>query len=49
MTANGQVLTEPPVLQGLLVESLIGSALQLQVLRATTIHDIAVTVGERTR
>jgi hypothetical protein len=37
------------VLQGLLVESRIGSGLQLRVLRATTSHDIAVTVGERTR
>jgi len=25
------------------------SPLQLQVLRATTIHDIVITVGERTR
>lgn len=49
IAANGQALIEPGVLQGLLVESLIGSPLQLQVLRATTIHDIAVTVGERTR
>jgi hypothetical protein len=49
MTANGQALVEPGVLQGLLVEALIGSALHLQVLRATTIHDIAVTVGERER
>jgi serine protease Do len=49
IAANGQALVEPGVLQGLLVEALIGSALQLQVLRATTIHDIAVIVGERAR
>lgn len=49
ITANGHALVEPGVLQGLLVESLIGSPLQLQVLRTTTIHDIAVTVGERAR
>ena len=49
IAANGDALVEPGVLQGLLVESRIGSGLQLRVLRATTIHDIAVTVGERAR
>jgi S1-C subfamily serine protease len=49
IAANGQALVEPGVLQGLLVEALIGSPLQLQVLRATAIHDIAVIVGERAR
>ena len=30
-------------------EAGIGSPLQLRVLRATTVHDIAVVVGERAR
>ena len=49
IAADGDALVEPGALQGRLVESRIGAALQLQVLRATTIHDIVVTVGERAR
>ena len=49
IAASGEALVEPGVLQGLLVESRIGSELQLRVLRATTIHDIAVIVGERAK
>ena len=49
LAADGEPLAEPGVLQGRLPEAGIGSPLQLRVLRATTVHDIAVTVGERAR
>jgi S1-C subfamily serine protease len=49
MAADGQTLGDPGVLQALLVEGRIGTALPLQVLRGTTLHDIAITIGERSR
>lgn len=49
IAADGEGLVEPGALQGRLIESRIGTQLTLRVLRATTIHDIAVTVGERAR
>lgn len=49
VTADGQALRDPGSLQGLLSEARIGSPLPVQVLRGTTLHDIAVPVGERRR
>jgi serine protease Do len=49
ITADGQVLSDPGALQGLLSEARIGTPLPVQVLRGATLHDIAVTVGERRR
>lgn len=49
IAADGQPLAEPGALQVLLSEARIGTALAVQVLRGTTLHDIAVTVGERGR
>lgn len=49
VTAESQPLSEPGALQVLLTEARIGAALPLQVVRGATLHDIAVTVGERRR
>ena len=49
LAADEEPLVNPGALQGRLVESRIGAVLALRVLRATTMHDIAVTIGERTR
>ena len=49
IAAEGQPLTEPDALQALLPEARIGTTLAIQVLRGTTLHDMAVTVGERGR
>ena len=49
VTADGQALADPGVLQALLVEARIGTAMPLQVLRGTTLHEIAITIGERNR
>lgn len=47
--ADGQPLTDPGALQALLAEDRIGTPVVLRVLRATTVHDISVTIGERGR
>jgi serine protease Do len=49
LAADGEPLVDPGALQGRLVESRIGAVLAVRVLRTTAVHDIAVTIGERTR
>ena len=47
--ADDVALLDPSTLQGLLPEERIGGVLSLRVLRATTVHELSVTVGERQR
>ena len=49
LAVDGVALADPGGLQGVLTESRIGTALSLRVLRGTTVHEIAVTIGERAR
>ena len=49
ITADGQPLSDPGALQVLLTEARIGTPVPLQVVRGASLHDIAITVGERRR
>lgn len=49
LTAGAEVLSNPEVLSGVLDSATIGEAVNFRVLRAGSIHDVRVRIGERPR